>query len=350
MILKLFAEQFKLLALSGALTAALSLFVAPVARSIALVDSPNERKLHVGDVPVIGGLCIYLASSFTFIFFSDGLDFFTGSLLFFGGIVLLIGVVDDFLDVSAKIKFVVLLGISAAAIYSMELQVTSFGDLLGIGYLVDLGAMSLPFTVLAILAITNAFNMLDGCDGLSGGIALITIIGLLSFGQFPASASLSVFLVALAGCIAVFLIFNFASKQSLKIFLGDGGSLFLGFVIALSAVSHVSNEAAFIPSTFLWFFAVPIFDLVSVVVIRLVRGKNLMVADRSHVHHCLLSLGLSKGQTVTSILAAVSAFICFGIVVENTYPHFSFILFISVFFVCLCFRLFFPIFRRCVDG
>ncbi|MDA8649043.1 undecaprenyl/decaprenyl-phosphate alpha-N-acetylglucosaminyl 1-phosphate transferase [Alphaproteobacteria bacterium] len=336
---QLLTEQSSQILTSVTLMIVLSLILRPLASKVSLVDTPNDRKRHDNITPLIGGLCIFLACSLSIFIFDEmtGQDlrpFFVAASMF-----LFLGVLDDQFDIKAKTKLLAQITISSIFVASSGLQVTNLGVPFGVVHPIVLGDMSLPFTVFAIVGLTNAFNMVDGCDGLAASLAVFVILALLYFGSSQFEYSTQTFLLMMVATIFVFLLFNFSNNQTLKMFLGDGGSLFLGFIVSVLLVKFAEGNPTYSPSIIVWFVAVPVYDFCAVVARRLLLRRKIMSADRSHLHHYLLSFGLSHFQTTMFILFTATILLCFGFYLEANYPSLSLFAFLGLFTVYLSFRL-----------
>ena len=280
------------------------------AHRYGLVDRPSPRKTHLGEIPVVGGLAIGAAFLATcFIQGTPSIPFATACI-----IILATGLFDDLQEFSARSKFV---GQVAAAVI-----MTSWGNL----FLVDLGNLwgngdvmpgnwGIPFTLFCVVGLMNAMNMIDGLDGLAGGIGLIAAAWLCLAaglrGPFNDAQLLCVFVAA----IAAFLIFNLRHpwRRHAAVFLGDAGSLFLGFVLVWFAVD-ISQSAPrdFYAVSAVWILGVPIMDTVYIMLRRMVRGMSPFAADRRHIHHTLIFMGLSETQTSWLLLAVSLLFGAIG--------------------------------------
>lgn len=260
-----------------------------------LYDTPNARKEHKTPIPTMGGIAI-LAGMMTALFlwfpFTNEVpqvSFFFAISVLFG-----LGIMDDLKDLSAKYKFIIQLGL-AALIALSGIRITSFGGLLGIG---DLPVSAqYTFTILAIVGITNAFNLIDGIDGLAGGLGFMSLVTLGIFLTMSGDVNTALIAFALAGGILAFLYFNF---NPAKIFMGDTGSLLLGFVIAVLAIRllqvNISAAAPVIqhaPLFILGVVLIPVFDTVRVFATRIWNGKSPFEADKTHIHHLLTNKGYS---------------------------------------------------------
>ena len=322
------------------LTIVLILILRLPSQKLSLVDEPNERKAHEKPTPLIGGICIALACSLSSFALGYAQDQGLRSLIIFANLFLCLGVVDDRFDFKASVKLLIQLAISFIFIVSTGLQISNLSNPFALAQSYDLGFLSLPFTLLAMVGLTNAFNMIDGCDGLAASLAAFAILGLLYFGSSQFVLPMQTFLLMLVASIFAFLIFNFSNNPALKVFLGDGGSLFFGFIISTLLIKFSVGNKIYSPTIVLWFVAVPVYDFFAVVVRRLVLKRKVMSADRSHIHHYLLSFGLSHFQTTFVILSAAFTLLCLGVFLEVNYPSLSFVTFVSLFTAYLSLRLF----------
>ena len=321
------------------MTIMLGIILRPIAHKMSLADMPNARKNHQNVTPLIGGICIYLACGLSSFVFGDmpGQDLRT--LFVATSLFLLLGVLDDLFDLKASVKLLSQVTISYMFIASTGLHVTNFGVFFGLGNAFEFGFLSLPFTILAIVGLTNAFNMIDGCDGLAASLVGLAILALLYFGSSQFEFLTQIYLLMLVMSIFVFLFFNFSNNPALKIFLGDGGSLFLGFIISVSLVEFAKGNETYSPSMVLWFVAIPVYDFCAVVARRLMLRRKIMSADRSHIHHYLLSFGLSHFQTTMLVLFAAITLLCLGVFLEVNYPSLSLFAFVGLFTFYLSLRL-----------
>jgi UDP-GlcNAc:undecaprenyl-phosphate GlcNAc-1-phosphate transferase len=275
-----------------------------------LYDMPNSRKEHRLPVPTMGGIAI-VAGMITALMFWFPFSNELGQVCFFFSIAALfgLGIMDDLKDLSAKYKFVV--QISLATLIALSgIRITSFGGLFGIDEL------SLPaqytLTILAIAGITNAFNLIDGIDGLAGGLSFMSLVTVGLFLTMSGDANTALVAFALAGAVFAFLYFNF---NPAKIFMGDTGSLILGFVIAVlcirlmqinvSAANPVLSHA---PIFVLGIVLIPVYDTLRVFVMRIWKGGSPFEADKTHIHHLLTNQGFSH-VFATRVIYFVHAFI-----------------------------------------
>ncbi|MYL53991.1 undecaprenyl/decaprenyl-phosphate alpha-N-acetylglucosaminyl 1-phosphate transferase [Pontibacillus yanchengensis] len=277
-------------------------FVKKLAVKIGATDKPNNRKVHQKLMPRLGGLAIFLSFVLGMLFFFPDSTY-TWPLIIGSAIIIVTGVLDDMRELSPKLK---LGGELAAAIVVVAggVQVEFINLPFGGGQL-EFGYLSIPITILWIVGITNAINLIDGLDGLAAGvssIALLTISGM--------AITMGNTFVVMAGLITLgstvgFLIYNFYPA---KIFMGDTGALFLGFIISVLSLLGFKNVTLFsfvIPVIIL---GVPISDTIFAIVRRYVQKKPFSAPDKSHLHHCLLNLGYSHPETVLMIYAMASLF------------------------------------------
>lgn len=280
-----------------------------------LYDMPGDRKEHMSPIPTMGGIAVVagmMMALFLWFPFSNGV----AQICFFFSIAILfgLGILDDLKDLSAKYKFIVQVGL-ASLIALSGIRITSFDGLFGITELSV--SAQYTFTILAIVGITNAFNLIDGIDGLAGGLGFMSLVMLGLFLTMSGDSNTALVAFALAGAIFAFLYFNF---NPAKIFMGDTGSLVLGFVIAVLCIRLMqvnvfvaSPVLSHSPVFVLGIVFIPVFDTLRVFALRIWKGKSPFVADKIHIHHLLTNQGFSHGFA--------SKLICFihGIVLIEVY-------------------------------
>ncbi len=286
-----------------------SILMTPIVKKLAYLigatDQPNHRKVHQALMPRLGGLAIYI-SFIVGVFFLQPEQPNSAAILTGSVIIVIIGLCDDIFELAAKYKFAGQLVAAITVVFLGDVQVEfinlPFGGYLKFGYL------SIPFTILWIVGITNSINLIDGLDGLAAGvssIALISISGMaIIMGNMYVVALGSIILMSTLG----FLIYNF---HPAKIFMGDTGALFLGYmisVLSLLGFKNVTFISFIVPVIIL---GVPISDTIFAILRRIINKKPLSAPDKSHLHHCLLQVGFSHRQTVL-IIYAMAAF--FGLV------------------------------------
>ena len=284
------------------------------ARRLGLVDEPCKRKRHDGSIPLTGGLAMFIA---IFGVFSVQPDLFLdqyASLALGMGILLVLGLIDDFIDLRAMFRLFVQILVASLAVVWAGLEVNVLGELLGpvVGP-VGLGPFSTAFTVMSIVFLTNVINMADGVDGLAGGITLLffVMLGMVAW-LSGASASLMMVCFCLAAAAAGFLVWNmrFPFRAHASAFMGDAGSMMLGFAAAWLAIAVATDpEAAMAvyPITIVWILLVPSMDTIAVALRRISQGRSPMAPDRAHLHHILRRCGLSVTATVGLIHLSILA-------------------------------------------
>ena len=285
---------------------------------IGLVDEPDCRKHHEGCVPLVGGLAMFCGFCVGMSLLEDPWVRFPALIL--GGLLLLtVGLLDDLREMRKRVRVpaqivAALLLIVVGGVVLRDLGWLAFGNLLA------LGVLALPFTIFCTVGVLNAMNMSDGLDGLAGGLALITLGSLAYLANGAGMTGDLDALVVLMAALVGFLVFNARSPwcKKAKVFMGDAGSLFLGFVIARFLIDFSQGEERIMhPVTALWVFAVPLMDTVAVMMRRMVSGKSPFSADRKHLHHVLLSKGLSVQRTVILIWALALVLAAIGILGHN---------------------------------
>jgi UDP-GlcNAc:undecaprenyl-phosphate/decaprenyl-phosphate GlcNAc-1-phosphate transferase len=310
-----------LLGLSALLVTALVTQLAKrPAHAIGLVDRPGGRKQHDATVPLCGGPALVIAFLvLVTVFEALPSERHLGLL---GGVVLLalVGCWDDLRDLSARKRFAFQIFVTLLCLQWLGgEQLTSIGDLFGRGD-IELGLAAIPFTVFCVVGLINAMNLIDGIDGLAGGL---TVIALNCFAIAALGAErLGLFslLVLLIGGTAGFLLFNLRTvwRRRASVFLGDSGSTVLGFVLCWFAVDLTQGRApALAPITAVWILALPVMDTVSVMLSRALRGDRPFNPSREHLHHVVLALGYSPRHTVRILLVLGTMLAAIGLTGEH---------------------------------
>jgi len=287
---------------------AITVFLLPslgrLASKIGLVDHPSRRKIHVKPRPLVGGLAMSLAVALTGLLFIPLFNM-RG---FYAGLVLLVitGFLDDFGELNHKYKFVAQIIAAVFVMYFSKVYLHTFGDLLAFGP-IDFDMLAIPMTIIGIVGVCNSINMIDGLDGLAGGISLTTFSSFAFLSFISNNPVLMLLSMSICGTLLAFLIYNW---HPAKLFMGDAGSLFLGFAAGFMSIALTQGQNSLItPVTPLLVLAVPIVDTVTVMTKRLMKNKNPFHADKRHLHHILLKMGYSNRQTAT-IIILLSAFFC----------------------------------------
>ena len=274
-----------------------------LAKRIGAMDYPTERKVHLRPIPRLGGLAVAVSVIAT-LSFGYGINEYIRrdfhlvvGLLVGSGMILALGVYDDVRNASPLFKLSVQIAASLAVVASgttIELASNPFST--EVRDYFDLGLLSIPLTVLWIVGLTNAMNLIDGLDGLASGIAMFASMALFLISLESGIGIVTYFYVAIAGATLAFLKF---SRHPASVFLGDTGSTFLGFSLAVLAVIGMAKSYSltvlFVPVIV---FGVPIFDAIVTLIRRYLDHSRLMSADRQHIHHRLMGSGLSQRQAV----------------------------------------------------
>jgi len=284
-----------------------------MAKAVGLVDVPHGRKTHEGEIPLVGGLSIYIAAFaatiITGFIMSDGSVLQENSGFFLAGmLLLLVGVVDDYIELRPVAKLVAQTGAALIMIFGSGVVLRDVGSLGNSGELLSTGVFAIPFTIFATIGVINALNMCDGLDGLAGSLALISLGGFIAASLLFGGGQDIGLLSILAAAVTGFLVFNFRfpGRRSAIVFLGDSGSMFLGFAACWFAIKFSQGESRVIPpSMALWFLIVPLFDAVSMTTRRILKKRPPFGADKEHLHHIFLLAGFTVQETVL-IMAAIS--------------------------------------------
>lgn len=283
-----------------------------------MFDPPHEdRRVHTEPLPRIGGVGVFaamgagllvtaLASLVGIEVLSGPRSFFFGAL-FGGGIIFATGLVDDIRGLRPGVKFAAQL-LAASVVYSFGFRV----ETLGVGSTeFTLGWFALPVTILWIVGVTNAFNLIDGLDGLATGIALVALATTLTVSLALGNHEVSLLCVALLGALLGFLRYNF---NPARIFLGDSGSLFVGFMLAvLSVYGSQKSATAILAVVPVFALAIPLLDTSLAILRRLLRGIPVSQADGRHIHHRLLALGLTHRSAVIVLYVVASVLAMLGL-------------------------------------
>lgn len=287
----------------------------PFARSVGLIDRPGGRKMHIGEIPVIGGLAMFagflVSSIYGYQAFPD-YPYLAAGL----AVLVLIGMLDDRFDLPAPVRFIAqtcaaLLMVAGANVVATDIGSVFFGNVVELGWFSDL------FTVTIVLTAINAFNMFDGSDGVAGIQALTGLVFMGMACVMGDHLTLLPLIVSMSGCLVGFLLFNWPSKRTkaVRAFMGDAGSTMLGFLLAWLAIDLSQGpQKVFSPVVVLWIFALPIFDLFSSMVRRMSNGLSPFHGDSDHLHHVLRRQGLSSRKVAQTVMlgSAVAAAIGLG--------------------------------------
>ncbi|SDY63934.1 undecaprenyl-phosphate alpha-N-acetylglucosaminyl 1-phosphatetransferase [Nitrosomonas sp. Nm58] len=309
------AQIIFLFALSTALSTIVIRFAISVALTYGIADHPGGHKQHDTITPFVGGVGILIALSIALIMLFNThpeeplkwLGLGLGSIVIFAT-----GFADDLWQLNYKVRLIIQAAVALVMVLAGGVVLTNLGSLLP-GLTLELGLLAIPFTIFATIGGINALNMIDGMDGLAGSLSLVSLL-LISAVAFIAGDSSNLTLAAaLASGTTGFLYFNLrhASQRRARVFLGDNGSMLLGFLFAwlLVDLSQEPNQAM-TPVTAIWLFSIPLMDTISVMLRRVVLRKSPFIPDHNHLHHILLHAGFRIEDTV---IAIASLHLLFGI-------------------------------------
>ena len=314
------------LSLIGVVAAALivalivALVATPVVKSLAFkmgaMDVPKDnRRMHDHPIPRMGGLAIFLGFLLSVLLFAEITPQLRGMLL--GSVIIVVlGIFDDIYSLPAMFKFVVQIVAALVAVFSGNvIQTLSNPNIFSSDLYWDLGVLSIPVSVIWIVAITNAVNLIDGLDGLACGVSTISSMTLLVISLVVSDAPAAILMAALAGSCIGFLPYNL---NPAKIFMGDTGSTFLGYVLAVVSIQGLFKFYTIISFAVPFLMlGLPIFDTCFAFIRRIAHGQSPMHADRSHVNHRLIDMGFSQKQAV-AVLYIISAILGLSAVVLTT--------------------------------
>lgn len=325
--------------LAGALSASLCWALIPMALKHEWVDRPGGRKAHVDVTPILGGVAVWISLSVAAVLaWAKGwiepsfvMPLSAGAL-----VLLVVGLIDDRMNLSAPLRFLAQLAVCIAIMLSADVRLDDFGQLFTSDVL-ELSFMAVPITLFAAMGVINAFNLIDGMDGLAGSLFLLTAAGLAGFAGLSGAGSIALFLSLAAGAVAGFLLVNarFPWNDRARMFLGNSGSMMLGLILSFCLIRLGNGpERAFMPMTAVWMFAVPLLDTSSLIWRRWGEGRSAFSADQGHLHHAFLRAGFSVNQTLagTVLFAALLALMGIAIDRSDLPEYFSFYVFMMVAF------------------
>jgi UDP-GlcNAc:undecaprenyl-phosphate/decaprenyl-phosphate GlcNAc-1-phosphate transferase len=291
----------------------------PVAVAVELVDKPGGRKTHRGEIPVVGGLAMFIGSVF-----GAGLlpanPLISAPLMSAAALVVLVGLLDDRFEISPIARLTAHL-VAALLVLSTssDLAISTLGHPFGSSPVVFSDWASAAFTCVAIMGAVNAFNMLDGMDGLAGTMAINALIALAIMSSMVGDATVGGISVVLSGAVAAFLIFNIPAKfnRRFRCFMGDAGSTLLGFLLACLCIGVSQGEGPKVsPTTTLWIVAIPLFELLWTTTRRVLKGKSPFSPDRGHFHHKLIDAGFGVRGAFFVLICIGALFAAMGVAIN----------------------------------
>lgn len=289
--------------------------LARLAPRVGLLDRPDGRKAHTVATPLVGGLGMACGVGCALIAFPAIASGASGPLLIATLALLLLGAADDRWDLPARLRLAVQVLVVLTLALNGSVLLLHLGPLLSEHSVLALGSLALPFTLIGLVGIINAFNMVDGMDGLCGLMALVTL-GLLALVAGWTGAPQLGLILALCGGLIGFLVWNLRlpGRPAARVFMGDAGSMAVGLLIAGLLVIMSQAPQAYIPPVLaLWLVALPTLDTLSLILHRMLVGRSPFAADRWHLHHLLLSAGLSVNQTLLAMGTSALLLALFGL-------------------------------------
>lgn len=312
-----------------------------LALHVGLVDKPNFRKRHSGLVPLVGGISIYVGTVFYFIFHWNELNQ-PAIYLFCAGVLVLVGALDDRFDISVKIRASIQAMVAIIMMLVGDLYLKSLGMILGPWELV-LGFSGYLVTLFAVWAAINAFNMVDGIDGLLGGLSCVTFGSMAILLYLDGQPALGMWCIAIIVITLPYILLNLGLfGPQYKVFMGDAGSTLIGFTViwillqSTQGVGHPLN-----PVTALWVIAIPLMDMVATMYRRIRKGQSPFTADRQHIHHIIMRSGFTPREAFVLITLSAAVLAAIGIVGEH-------VSFISEWMMLVLFLLMFIFYGYCL--
>ena len=312
-------QSLVLLTVSAISGLALALLLMRLAPRLGLIDHPGGRKEHAASTPLVGGITIAFACAVGL----AQLPFAAAwPMALAMAIIMVVGIADDIHEVAPLPKFMVQAAACLVMIYFADVRLHTVGDLVGLRS-IGLWIFVVPLSVFAVIGVINAINMVDGIDGNTGGIALVAFAAFAFVARESGMWAQYKVLISLTGATAGFVLLNarWPWNTRARTFLGDAGSMLIGFLLGWFAIDLSASNGAptdglktFPPICALWVLVIPLCDCVSLMLRRRKAGRSMFVADRQHLHHYLLNRGLGVGQpsAVTAGLSVVAALIGIG--------------------------------------
>ncbi|MFI3225931.1 MAG: MraY family glycosyltransferase [Clostridia bacterium] len=302
------------------------------ARAVGAIDVPkDDRRMHKKPIPRLGGLAIFFGFLFSFLIFGT-IDSQMKTVLLGAVIIVILGIIDDIVPLDAKFKFIVqIIAAIIPVVGGLKIErMTNFIPFTNNPY-IDFGIFSIPITILVIVGITNAVNLIDGLDGLAVGVSTISSFTMLTIAFITLQPEIAILLAALAGACVGFMPYNF---NPAKIFMGDTGSTFLGYILATVSIMGLFKYYAIVSFAVPFLIlGLPIFDTAFAMVRRIMHGQSPMQADRGHVHHKLIDMGFTQKQTV-AILYSISGVLGLSAVVLTSSGELKALLLIITVIIC----------------
>ncbi|WP_240669045.1 undecaprenyl/decaprenyl-phosphate alpha-N-acetylglucosaminyl 1-phosphate transferase [Dyella sp. M7H15-1] len=281
---------------------------------LGLMDHPDQRKQHVGDVPLVGGLAIFMGITVGAAAYGH-FHWFVKILIDTAMLLTLLGALDDRFDLSVRDRLLIQALAILTVIATTGVYIHTLGHIFG--HEVRLGWLGPPLTVFAIIGLMNAFNLMDGIDGLAGSLELVSIAAIVMFADPPTLQEMVLLLALLATASLPFLMTNLGFMGR-KIFLGDAGSMLIGYLLAWALVRmSQTTQTHLSPVDVLWCVALPVFDTFAVMLRRVRQGKSPFKPDRGHVHHILMDAGMGPRTTLLALTVLAASFALLGVIIAH---------------------------------
>ncbi|KAB7894533.1 UDP-phosphate N-acetylglucosaminyl 1-phosphate transferase [Serratia sp. Leaf50] len=292
-----------------------------VAKKIGLVDKPDFRKRHQGLIPLVGGISVYAGVCFTFYISHSTVPH---NLLYLAcaGLLVFIGALDDKFDISVKFRACVQALVAVVMMVEGGMVLHDLGRIIGPWQMV-LGPFGYLVTLFAVWASINAFNMVDGIDGLLGGLSCVTFGSMGIVMLYSGNDALALWCFAMIAAIIPYVLLNLgAFGRRYKVFMGDAGSTLIGFTVIWILLQCTQTTRPFAhppmtPVTALWLIAIPLMDMIAIMYRRLRKGMSPFSADRQHIHHLIMRAGFSSRQAFVLITLAAAVLAAIGVIGEH---------------------------------
>lgn len=274
-----------------------------------IVDNPNARKLQSTPVPVLGGVAVFFGMVIGVAITSGDPESLSLMPIIAAMLIMLYtGTMDDVMDLSAKLRFAVEIGVVVLLIFTNGICIDNFNGLWGLYHVSD--KFAIPMTIFATVGIINSMNLIDGVNGLSSGYCIMASMVFFAMFYICGDTPMMILAAVSIGSLLPFFLHNVFGKTS-KMFIGDGGTLVMGVVMSTFVVNILASESgtlAYIPKTFglvpftLAVMSIPVFDTLRVMVSRILRGTSPFHPDKTHLHHLFIGLGFSHAGTTVAII------------------------------------------------
>ncbi|MGH4051867.1 MAG: glycosyltransferase family 4 protein [Clostridium sp.] len=283
------------------ISALISFIITPLVKKLAIkvnaIDVPKDnRRVHIKPVPVMGGLAIYISFVVGVVLYNGILTTSQIGIIIGATIIVIGGIIDDIKDLRPKYKLLIQVAAAICLLLS-GISIAIIANPFKVFYpYLNIGWINIPVTIIWIVGVTNAFNLIDGLDGLAAGVAFISCVTLMIVSLLNGRLEAAFLTAVLSGSILGFIPYNF---NPASIFMGDTGSQLLGFLLAaISIEGAIKSATAFIIAVPVLAFGIPIYDTLFAMIRRKINGKSIMQADKGHLHHRLLDMGMSQKQAV----------------------------------------------------